>query len=285
MKVLTQKGEHMMQFVKTLPILFLVGFIILLISCESDKTTNTQEQTPTIPPQSTMIIDFSEFPDTSTGDGLQNVDVSRNNWGWAALNVSVWNSVLTLTLAVPVAAFAEAFNHQPIQQPDGSWLWQYTVNVQGGSYTAKLYGKTVTEGVEWKMLLSRTGVYTDFEWFKGFSNLPATEGTWTLNKDPNLPSPFLYIEWHRNTQEETADVKYTKLSPTLPENEGYIFYGKTNEIPYNRFYQIFDAAENRTIDIKWNYEQLFGRVKDPIHFEDELWHCWDETLNDIVCTE
>lgn len=285
MKGLKQKREHMMQFVKTLPILFLVGFIALLISCEDDKTTNPQEQTLTIPPQSTMIIDFSEFPDTSSGDGLQNVVVSRNNWGWAALNVSVWNSVLTLTLAVPVATFVEAFNHQPVQQPDGSWLWQYTVNVQGGSYTAKLYGKIVTEGVEWKMLLSRAGVYTDFEWFKGSSNLPATEGTWTLNKDPNLPSPFLYIEWHRNTQEETADIKYTKLSPTLPENESSIFYGKTNEIPYNRFYQIFNADENSLIDIKWNYELHFGRINDPIHFEDELWHCWDETLNDIVCPE
>ena len=285
MKDPKDKGKPMMQFVKTLPILFVVGIIALLISCEDDKTTNPQEQTPTIPPPSTMIIDFSEFPDTSSGDGLQNLVVSRNNWGWAALNVSVWNSVLTLTLAVPVAAFLESFNHQPVQQPDRSWLWQYTLNVEGGSYTAKLYGKTVTEGVEWRMLLSRAGVYTDFEWFKGFSNLPATEGTWTLNKDPNLPSPFLYIEWHRNTQEGTADVKYTNINPVGSGNGSYIFYGKTNEIPYNRFYQIFDATENRTIDIKWNYEQLFGRVKDPIHFEDELWHCWDQTLNDIVCTE
>ena len=285
MKDSVLKGEHMLQFLKSLPILFLIGFIVLLVSCEDDKTTNPQEETPTIPPQSSMIIDFSEFPDTSSGDGLQDVVVSRNNWGWAALNVAVWNSVLTLTLAVPVAAFVEAFNHQPVKQSDGSWLWQYTVNVQGGMYTAKLYGKTATEGVNWRMLLSRAGVYTDFEWFTGFSNLPATEGTWTLNKDPNLPSPFLDIEWHRNTVEETTDIKYTKINPTSPGNESYIYYGKTNEIPHNRFYQIFDADENRLIDIKWNYEQLFGRVKDPTHFEDELWHCWDETLNDITCTE
>ena len=39
------------------------------------------------------------------------------------------------------------------------------------------------------------------------------------------------------------------------------------------------------IDIKWNYEQHFGRVKDPIHFEDENWHCWDEKLDDINCPE
>ena len=283
MKDSALKGEHMLQFLKSLPILFLIGFIALIVSCEDDKSTSPQDQAPTIPPQSTMIIDFSEFPDTSSADNFSSLTLSRNNWGWAYWNVSVWHSVLTLTLAIPVAAFFEAFNHQPVQQPDGSWLWQYSVTQQEPYYTAKLYGKTVTDGVEWKILLTEDGAYTDFEWFTGFSNLPATEGTWILNKDPNLPSQFLYIEWHRNTQEGTADVKYTNIVPNAPKNGSYIYYGKTNEIPHNRFYQIYGAELNRLIDVKWNYEQLFGRVKDPIHFEDENWHCWDEKLNDIDC--
>jgi len=273
----------MMRFVRTLPIISLIGFIALIISCEDDKSTSPQDQAPTIPPKSTMVIDFSDFPDTTTTSGLEKLSVSRNNWAWAALNVAVWNSVLTITLAVPVAAFIEAFNHQPVQQPDGSWLWQYSISVHEVLYTAKLFGKTVTEGAEWRMLLTKEGAYNDFEWFTGFSNLPATEGTWTLNKDPNLPSPFLYIEWHRNTQEGTADIKYTNVVPEIPENGSYIFYGKTNEIPYNRFYDIFGAENNYLINIKWNYEQLFGRVKDPFHFEDETWHCWDDKLFDIDC--
>ena len=274
----------MMRFIKYLPIILTLGLIILIASCEGDKTTNPEDQAPTIPPQSTMIMDFSEFPDTITSDAPDFEIVSRRNWGWAASNVAVWNSVLTLTLAIPVAAFLESFNHQPVQQPDGSWLWQYTVNNQEPIYTAKLYGKTTSDGVEWRMLLTQEGVFTDFEWFTGFSDLPATEGTWTLNKDPNTPAEFLFIEWHRNPQEETADVRYTKLSPSL-SGQNYIFYGKSNEIPYNRFYQIFDAQDNRLIDIKWNYEMKFGRVKDPIHFGAESWYCWDENLDDTSCPE
>ncbi len=275
----------MMRFIKILPIIIVTGLIGLIVSCEDDKTTNPQAQAPTIPPQSTIMIDFSEFPDTNSADNFQNGVVSKSNWGWAYWNVSVWQSALNLTLAIPVAAFVEAFNHQPVLQPDGSWLWQYSVTQQEPVYTAKLYGKTVTEGVEWRMLLTQVGAYTDFEWFTGFSNLPATEGTWTLNKDPNTPTPFLYIEWHRNTQEATADVKYTNIVPNATENGSYIHYGKTNEVPYNRFYQIFGSAENRMIDIKWNYESHFGRIKDPIHFENENWNCWDEKLDDINCNE
>lgn len=274
-----------MQFIRTLPILFVFGIIVLIVSCEDDKTTNPQDQAPTIPPQSSMIINFDEFPDTSSSNELDNPNISRRNWGWAAGNVAVWNSILTLTLAVPVAAFNEAFNHQPVQQPDGSWLWQYSVTNQEELFTAKLYGKTVTEGVEWKMLLTKEGAYTDFEWFTGFSNLPATEGNWTLNKDPNSPSPFLYIEWKRNTTEGTADVKYTSIASGSLQNGSYIHYGRTNEIPHNRFYQIYGAEENRMIDIKWNYESHFGRIKDPIYFEDENWYCWDERLDDTSCPE
>jgi len=66
----------MMRFVRILPIISLIGFITLIISCEDDKSTNPQDQAPTVPPQSTMIIDFSEFPDTSTEDGFQNVVIA-----------------------------------------------------------------------------------------------------------------------------------------------------------------------------------------------------------------
>lgn len=275
----------MMQFIRTLPILFVLAIIVLIVSCEDDKTTNPQDQAPTIPPQSSMVINFEEFPDTASGSTPENRILSKRNWGWAAYNVSVWNSVLTLNLAIPVAAFAEAFNHQPIKQTDGSWLWQYSVSVGEVLFTAKLFGKAVNEGVEWKMLLTKQGAYTDFEWFTGFSNTTSTEGTWTLNKDPNTPNPFLYIEWKRNPQEGTADVKYSLISPTTPADGSYIFYGKTNEVPLNRFYLIYNAENTNLIEINWNYELHFGRIKDAIYFEDTNWQCWDDRLDDTNCPE
>ncbi|MFI5237968.1 MAG: hypothetical protein ACHQLA_08520, partial [Ignavibacteriales bacterium] len=188
----------MMQFIKTLPILLVLGLISLIVSCEDDKTTNPQDQAPTIPPQSSLLINAQEFPDTITTEGFNNPSLTKRNWTWAAEIVNYWNSVLTVTLTVPAAAFAESFNHQPVQQSDGSWLWQYNVAVNGEIYTAKLFGMDLSYGVDWRMLLSKSGSYTDLEWFTGFSNLLATEGNWTVNNNPELPSPFLSIEWERN---------------------------------------------------------------------------------------
>jgi len=269
-------------------IFILVVFLSFsFFSCSTDDPNSPADQSPDIPPQSTFIMDFSEFPDTTLpvllGKTLSPDTLQRTNWGWAAGHVSFWNTILTITLAVPVAAFAEAFNHEPVQQPNGSWLWSYDVTVGGIVHTANLFGTLVTNGVEWRMLLTKQGFYENFEWYTGFSNLPLTEGNWTLNKNPNDPVSFLYITWHRNVQQNTADIKYTNIVPQAPENGSYIFYGKTSDDPYNRFYDIYGQEENRTINIEWNYENLFGRVMDQIRFGDPDWHCWNEQLFNVDC--
>ena len=122
---------------------------------KTDKTTNPQDQVPTIPPNQVWLLILMNSLILFQVQFLKIPSATKKNWAWAATNVQVWNSVLTLTLVVPVAAFAEAFNHQPVLQSDGSWLWQYAISVQEGNFTAKLYGKIVTEGIEWTMLLSK----------------------------------------------------------------------------------------------------------------------------------
>jgi hypothetical protein len=270
-------------------LILLVVIALQIGACSENETALTQGDKPVLPPQSSMAIDFNEFPDTNSPSPIFKFEptdtILRGNWGWAAIHVGVWSTIIKIGLAIPVAAFAESFNHQPVQQPDGSWLWSYTVNISGIDHTAKLFGKNVTNGIEWRMLLTKAGFYTDFEWFTGFSNTPATEGTWTLNHNPNDPFPFIFIEWSRNVEENTGEVKYTNIVPNAPENGSYIHYGKTNDVTYNRFFNIFGQEENRLINVEWNYEGHFGRVKDPMHFGDENWYCWDENLIDTICPE
>ena len=276
-----------MIFERTSKIIFIALLTLtLLISCKEDDPTQPTELAPDIPPQSTFIMDFEAFPDTSSPSAFQKVNadtIEFGNWGWAYGNAVVWKAIIDITLAVPRLSFAAAFSQEPVQQEDGSWLWSYNVNVLGVIHTAKLYGTTTAQGVEWKMLLSKDGGYQDFEWYTGFSNLPLTQGSWTLNKDPNDPVPFLQIDWNRNPVDETADIKYTNIIPNDPENGGYIFYGKTTNVPFNAFYDIFNKGKNNHTNVEWNLESYNGRVSDPMHFGDADWHCWDENLLNIVC--
>jgi hypothetical protein len=247
---------------------------------------------PDVPPQSTMIIDFSDF--TSGGNGGESTARVQQalpgaNFTFAAINLAIWNTVVTVTLAVPVVAFVESFDHEPEQLDSGVWEWSYSFRINGVEHSAALQADVSNNGVDWTMLISKEGEYTDFEWFTGQSNLAGTAGTWTLNHppgdDPENPGPFIFIEWNRDPSAETGDIKYTNITPDSPEFGGFIFYGVTGAAPFNAFYTIASAGDDRTIEIEFNTETIAGRVRDEIHFNDTEWHCWDEALQNADCPE
>jgi hypothetical protein len=261
---------------------------------------------PEIPPLSTFIIDFSEFlsPDQSSSNpvgaeqSLQFVSLNlgnddwlspespapeQKNWNFAALNVGFWNAVLFVGLVIPVAAFIESFNHSPEQQPDYTWVWTYEVPINEDLYTAELEGRFIDSGVRWEMYISKEGEYSDFQWYYGESNLPATEGFWILKKNPADPTELLRIDWHRDIAEASSDIKYTNIVPGGPENGGYIFYEVTAGTPYDRLYEIHNKGKDNITYIQWNSATMEGGVRDLQHFGDSDWRCWDSSQKDIEC--
>ncbi len=262
--------------------LIFMGVLFLAFSC-SDNGTEPAELGPDVPPASTFLIDFGAFP----GTGIQSSGVSKPltfaNWGWAGINVLFWNAVITVHGAVPVAAFLESFRHVPVKQEDDSWLWSYSVIVDEDTYTANLYASTDVSGINWSMYLSKAGEFTDFLWFSGEHDLLYTEGTWTIYKAPDDPVQFIGIEWHRNLVDSTADITYTNIEPESEGNGGYITFGVVDDPNFDAFYGIYYAEEEHNIDIEWNLDAKVGRVMDEIYFGDDLWHCWDEDLEDVDC--
>ena len=269
----------------------LLGAAVWLAGCGEDSTEPETAEPPEIPPASTFVLDTAAFPDTSSAGpncaatpieaavAREARALSYQNWGWAALNVAVWNTVITVMLAVPAASFVESFNHEPEQQPDGSWVWAYDFSIVQVQYSAELHGALDATGVQWDMYISREGEYTDFHWYSGHSDYLVTEGWWALNKDPDDPEPFISIEWHRAQDGSTGDIKYTNVEPGSPGNGGYIHYGIVTSL-YDAFYDIYHVEDDNHTDIEWGRATWEGRVKDPAHFGDDEWHYWDSNLED-----
>jgi len=259
----------------------MVVLSLLLFNCSEKDSLAPNETAPEIPPQSTLIMDFNSF-DTSfalpkiSPAGIQQQDAA---WRWAAFKVGVWNLVVVANFAIPTVAFVESFRHEPVLQDDGSWLWAYNFGI-GNS--AKLTGKIVGTEVQWEMRITKSNQYTDFLWFTGTSNLLATEGEWHLNAAPNNPVPYVDVLWHRNLQDGTADIKYTNVIPNNPGNGGYISYAITNDAEYNAVYDIFNVEINNLTNIAWNRTDFHGHIKDPQHYSDSNWHCWDTKANGLV---
>jgi hypothetical protein len=234
-------------------------------------------------------MDFSDFTAVTLagpgqgGGGRAAFADSRANWTWAAGNVAVWNFIITVGLAVPAAAFLEAFHHQPVRETDGTWVWSYNVEVAHALHLAELHGKATDDGIQWAMHVSKEDAYSDFIWYTGESNVGGTEGTWIVNYSPDNSYPLLGILWHRNPEEATADIRYTNIVPGGAENGGYIYYGIRDNLPLDAFYDIYNKSQDNLITIQWSLEAANGRVSDPIHFGDAGWHCWDENLDDTTC--
>ncbi len=265
-------------------------FAFMLNGCQLNDSTGPESlnEAPDIPPSSTLVMDFSDFKSTNQatlalqGNGKFDQILSTDNWRFAAGNVAVWNTLITIGLITPVAAFLESFKHQPEQQPDNSWVWTYDFYVFAAKHTAELHAKTISVGIRWDMYISKENGFNDYHWFFGESNLVSTEGFWTLNGAEDA-KPTLLIEWHRNPGEGTSDIKYTNVIPDGPENGGYIYYGITNDTSYDADYDIYNKGKDNLTNIMWNRTTKEGRVKDLLQFGDSDWHCWDITLQDFDC--
>ena len=243
-------------------------------------------QAPAIPPVQTFVIPFGDFQNMGAHE-VSSFASNQTNWEWAADSVGFWSMFGTIMLAVPVAAFQASFQHTPVQQDDGSWIWSYSVNVLGSIYTAELHAQFETEvlpeGVHWSMNISKEGEYEDFLWYYGEGNLPATQGFWILRQSPAVPTDLLQIDWSRNISAETYAVKYTNIVPDGPENGGYIDTQYTKGVPYDHIWDIYNKGQDNHTLIQWSQNTGEGRVQDSDHFGDGDWHCWDSARTNITC--
>ena len=151
-------------------------FFILLVSifvmqsCEKEPIVPNpnEEVAPSLPPQKSMIMPFTVFEEADT-TGIAEADMGGNpnntyrNWFHAGANLLVWNGVLALNMAIPVASFVEAFNHNPTYAGNGIFEWTYDVEVAGATYIATLTAQYVSvDEVEWIMTTSKVGGFFKF---------------------------------------------------------------------------------------------------------------------------
>ena len=230
---------------------------------------------PELPPLESMVMDISGF--TSQQKSAAEINTSFN-WSVAALTVIAWNAFIVDTLAVPVVAFRESFNHAAVKDTNDTWKWSYTVSVASVNYTAELYGKIVGAGVDWKMYVSQEGGFSKFLWFEGKCDIARTRGTWTLYENPRNSNQVISIEWSKDWSKGTGNIKYTNVRPNDDGNGDYIQYGITADTDFDAFYEIYDNSKDNLVQIKYNRETHVGKINYA-----QAWHCWDELLQDITC--
>ncbi len=259
--------------------------VFLMQSCQKDDLTSPDPQgkkAPELPAVESFVMPFSDFEEFRGEEDSRTL----SNWMYAASNVLVWNTILTVNLVVPVAAFYESFNHQAVYQGSGIWLWAYDVTVQGNTYNAELYGELlVNDEIKWDMYVSQEGGFQQMHWYSGITAIGGAYANWTLNYNPNNPTPLLDIDYQRNDGNDVETIRYTNIIPSDPGNGGYIEHRVSTGqgVEFNRAYDVYKIEIDNLLEIQWNKPSNDGRVKDPEYFQDSEWHCWASNLQDIDC--
>src|SRR3989344_2149923 len=127
---------------KQISLLMAVVFVIFATqSCSKKKG-----EKPTIPPLNTLVMESSDF-ESSNGPQRLTQTASYDNWTHSSINVLFWQAILTINLAVPVAAYTEALKQSPKWKGGKKgWVWAFTTNVGNYKYTCKLHAKHENNG-------------------------------------------------------------------------------------------------------------------------------------------
>ena len=279
--------------------LFSFLLIITLVAglfwgCEKKK-----DNPPALPPLGTMSIDFSNFASASKSAGTQNElrgfsAADKSNWVLASSTAGVWNLILAVNLVVPVASFEIAVKNTPVYLENRKWEWGYNFNVIGATYKARLTGQIRSSDIKWEMYVSKegAGAFTEILWYEGTSNLDGKSGQWVLNHSQPFPEPMLQIDW-KHTGTAIGSIKYTYIRDKKDDRStdlfktSFIEYGLTNADPLNAFYNVHQntGVSNvfNDVFIEWTTTSHNGHIKANYYFHDDLWHCWNETGDNIIC--
>lgn len=258
--------------------------LLVLLAVSSCK--KEQGDPPLLPPAGSMIIDFSNFTDSKSGDIASLKGADNTNWGFAAFSAGVWNLIIGTTLAVPVWTFGITVDEDPVYIEDKTWEWTHSELLLGVKYTARLTGQIRNNDVLWKMHISQEGGFTDFLWFEGTSAFDAKSGQWILYKSYTEPDKMLQIDWEKDS-ESTGKVKYTYIKDNDEFKNSYIEYRLTTDSPFNAYYTIHFWNDNldkfSDVLVEWNTTNHSGRVKGIDYIGDQTWHCWNNNLINTTC--
>ena len=270
-------------------IALLLSSVLVFQSCVTDQKDAILEVVPELSAPQVPSVDLMTMPTDALSEENLGNDPSRItpfNWLHAALNLVVWNTVVAVNVAAPVAAFSAAAQNDPLYIGNKTWLWEYhfTTDPSLGSktYVVLLTGQYIDndQAIEWKMNANELGGFTNFEWYSGVTEIDNSSGSFTINANPTYPHPQFGINFDK-TSGVDAILRFTNMIPNDPGNGDYIEYETRSNEEYNRIFEL--NTSNDHIEINWNDPQGNGRVKDAKRFNDNNWHCWDNQQQDIVC--
>lgn len=265
---------------------------ILMQSCSKDDPIIIDEKgvAPELPFIGSIAMSFGSFENVDTTNLSAGKSTSRNftysNWFYAATNLLYWSHIVSEINEIPLAAFMEAFNHEPVFKGNGIWLWAYEVIDEDDHYLVELTGSTLDKlVVQWDLYVEKVGGFSKMHWITGTTRTDIEQAEWTINGDPSDPKPMMLVNYEKDVAPGEARLRYTNVIEGDQDYGSYLEFQvlENSSTDLNRRYHVYEKVPDNLIEIEWHEANKNGRVKSANHFADNEWHCWDTNYKNQEC--
>ena len=267
-----------------------VLLLVQVIGCsedadELDADGSDVSGAPPLPPDESMAVDLSLFEENVMG-APSNAMLTMRNFAYAATAASTVSSAVVAGVTPPAALFAAARLTTPVEQDDGSWVWDFSVKISGVTFAASLTGVEKLNKNQWTMKVSTNAPLRpakDFIWYTGESTLKSVSGSWQFFdlQTPDEQNSTVNIDWSADIISEEANL--TLRNVDTRDDSKYagdvLQYNVSREIASMAFE---DVSENEIWEIIWNIETGTGSVTTPGYNNGEK-ACWDANKKDVTC--
>ncbi|MDH3217412.1 MAG: hypothetical protein OEN01_14195 [Candidatus Krumholzibacteria bacterium] len=286
--------------------LVLVAGLLSVAACSGDNNPVsgvTASAPPELPDVSTMAMDLSFFGlDGMNPSVAKNMDTdamlaaagTKANWINAVIRVLFVQLLFYDAFEEPVGAFALAVHSIPQKQPDDSWLWTYIFVEDTIEYNIFLFGKVVSDHVEWRMEVSSNNpdlMLDHFVWFDGESMLDDSSGYWqfyapvsattmsaAMRAAPQTEGvPSVRIHWENLGPRTHRLTVLVNQVGNADEGDRLEFYAS----PTVSWITHHDQDLQLDSEIRW-YADGSGSISVP-DYNDGQTACWDARQEDTVC--
>jgi len=264
---------------RSLPVILMaVTLLFIAVSCDKDP----KGEQPVLPSVESLFMSYADFDEQPVTKGAL---ASHENYIYAYSSVLFWHSPsITLTMALPIAAYGYALTQESEYVGDNTWKLSFDFQWDQISYIVTLTASRENND-EFSILmevalaeLPNLGV----KWFDGMVRYNHTHATWTIYKEGT--QAVVEGEMNYDFEANAGNLKYTYVEPEKEETGSYILYAYDQEAVYDASYTVSHSSGMTVIE--WDTTTKEGHVKDEGHFQDADWHCWDALANglvDMVC--
>lgn len=263
---------------KSIKLTSLIAFSLvtmLFVSCSDSTNNGSGEIAPVIPSAESMTIDISEFNDNAKSN-------AGSNFNNAVFRSGIAKLIIDANLFIPKVLINAAQDNNPELVAEGEYQWRYSAENGEDDFSVLLTAEVDAEDdVEWNFFVTTSATnppLNNFLFFSGEAEYDGTEGSWRYF-DSQTDGAVSEITWDIDN-DGSVELDFSVLSDRNG-NEGseieYDFDGTIKTLVY------VDGSSEDITTIQFNTETNVGFIISP-NYNEGVKSCWDESLNDVPCS-